>query len=543
MHDGLQKSLHLLSRTKNEAATAVLLLGLRSPQRATQMHCLQTLLERRSDGGHAEILAMWHELPEELCQIAADYPGRLTKAIRDALFSADARRRINACRAAAEAAEYDLIPVLVNACEDRRNPVSDLAADTLVKICTQLCEEAAGRRDYNRRDPQMVRARMLASLEASVQRYADHRREAPLLAFLLLAGRENPTLLRILQDPKDAAHDPLCLLLSQSGAEGVLRLLLDFLEERQPPVKAIKTIQKRKDLLFVRSLLAKTGPMPRGVVKDHLFATKNWAWLDNDLSMLAGLNEQEQTAAVALVAESGMRPDAVRRTLTWLAEHGASEGRAAAILALKNHQDEDSDSLVLKALKDPDPDVQAAAILQLRERGVPGAMRELLARVDSPYPQVAEAVRVSLAEFTLDRFLGAFDMLDDQVRRQTGELVRRVDPQVVRRLQAEMANAVSARRRRAIEATVVMEMVGELENDLCARLQDDDHLVRRAAVNALAGQNTPESRQALRGALLDRSPVVRRAVETALRGAKAASPKTNANRNDGGVLVTAGGGK
>ncbi len=195
---------------------------------------------------------------------------------------------------------------------------------------------------------------------------------------------------------------------------------------------------------------------------------------------------------------------------------GKPAGRRAAAAALADFQGADANRLVLAALRNDDARVQASALGQLRDRGLPGAMATLIEALDSPDEIVRETARRCLREFSFSHFLGAFDGLDEQVRRNTGRLVKKVDLTTPQRLAEEMNAAARSRRLRAIEMTAVLGMADELEAELIQLLDDDDHLVRMEAAMALAGCSSDKSRLALRDALLDRSVSVQNAAERAL---------------------------
>jgi HEAT repeat protein len=140
----------------------------------------------------------------------------------------------------------------------------------------------------------------------------------------------------------------------------------------------------------------------------------------------------------------------------------------------------------------------------------------LVEKIDSPHAVVRQAVRQCLSEFSFKRFLAAFDMLDDEVRRSTGMLVNKLDPQTVPMLEAEMASHLHARRLRALSMARVTGAVPKLEASIFCLLADEDHLVRAEAAAALADSMTPASRDALERALQDRSPIVQEAARKSL---------------------------
>ena len=170
----------------------------------------------------------------------------------------------------------------------------------------------------------------------------------------------------------------------------------------------------------------------------------------------------------------------------------------------------------MQALADPDPQVQANIIPQLRGRGIPGVLPSLLELVESPYAVVRKAVRESLSEFSFKRFVAAFDMLDEDVRRSTGRLVKKIDPQSVPLLNEELKSPMRTRRLRGLTIARTIDCVESVEGAIVEMLGDEDHLVRMEAATVLADAATPGSVAALQEVLSDSSEVVREAAQRSL---------------------------
>ena len=160
----------------------------------------------------------------------------------------------------------------------------------------------------------------------------------------------------------------------------------------------------------------------------------------------------------------------------------------------------------------------SSALAELRQRGIPGAITRLIEMIDSPHEIVQKTARQSLGEFRFDRYLAAFDMLEEDVRKTTGTLVKKVDLKTISALGAEMRAQAFRRRFRALAVTQAIDAVGELEMDVVRMLaKDKDHLVRSAAASTLSTCNTPTARQGLRDAVTDPSPAVQDAAERSLK--------------------------
>ncbi len=525
MSEGFKTTLECLAATQNEAAVRVLVPALDSPHRSIRLWALTSLVKRRSPIGHREVLRRLHTLDDSFKDLVANSQGRINQALRDALLGKDQQLAANACQAALWFREYDLIPSLIAVLENPTGTMTPLAGRTLLELTELLYSELASpRADGRRRDPQILRHRVVADLEQSVARFARHRRRQIVEAFLLLVNRDNVTLKQILSEPRHPAFVVLVDALAKSPAGGVMRLLLNFLDDPHAPSVTISVVARRMDLKFVHHLLNKLEQEVTAVVRQNLKRITSIAWLQGDLALVDQLDPQQQRAAVRLAMTSALAKPHALPLIEHLLRCGRGDGCRAAAEALDEFPGAEADRRAMEALNHEDPQVQAIVLRQIRRRGIPGTLPRLVEMIDSPHAVVREAVRECLSEFSLKRFLAAFDMLDEEVRRSTGMLVNKIDPQTVPMLETEMASHLHVRRLRALSIARVIEAVPKLEESILCLLGDEDHLVRAEAAAALSQSATPASREALEQALQDRSPIVQEAARKSL-DARAASQK------------------
>lgn len=517
MSGGITTTFDCLAASRNEAAVRVLVPALDSPHRLIRLQALLSLVKRRSPIGHREVLRRLHTLDDSFQDLVANSQARIHQALRDALFGKDQQLAANACQAAVWFREYDLIPNLIAVLENPIGTITALAGRTLLELTDLLYSELASpRADGRRRDPQLLRHRVVADLEQSVNRFARHKRRQIVEAFLWLVNRDNVTLKRLLSEPRHPAFTVLVDTLANSPAGGVMRLLLNFLDDPHAPSVTISVLSRRTDLKFVRHLLNKLEQEPPAVVRQNLKRVTAIAWLQGDLALVDQLEPREQRAAVRLAMASGLPRTEVFPWIVRLLRYGRDEGCRTAAEALDEFQGAEADQRALAALDHEDPQLQAIIIPQIRRRAIPGALPRLVEMIDSPHAAVRQAVRQCLSEFSFKRFLAAFDMLDDEVRRSTGMLVNKIDPQTVPMLEAEMASHLHVRRLRALSIARVIGAVPKLEESIFCLLGDEDHLVRAEAAAALADSMTPASREALERALQDRSPIVQESARKSL---------------------------
>ncbi len=306
-------------------------------------------------------------------------------------------------------------------------------------------------------------------------------------------------------------------ILGQSSRLGILRLLLNFLEDAAAPSTALQIIARRRDLPFIRLLLGRVGRAPTETICKNLRKLDSITWLTENRAVLDTLSEPDQQAVVCLAVRSGMNRLEVFEVLKHVLQFGRVGARQDAAAALPDFGGADADQLALQGLDDPDPNVQALMARQLRGRRIPGAIARLIQFLDSPHPVIRDAARDSLQEFNFQRYLDSFELMDEDIRCSTGKLVLRVDPEALDRLADELKAPSRTRRLRALEMANTMRVVDRIESLVIELLGDEDHFIRAEAAETLQSCNSTLARQALRGAMSDRSVAVREAAELALQ--------------------------
>ncbi|MFW6169055.1 MAG: HEAT repeat domain-containing protein, partial [Planctomycetota bacterium] len=368
---------------------------------------------------------------------------------------------------------------------------------------------------------------VLPSLERAVDGHGRHQNQSVVEAFLILTHHENPLLREILHEPRHPAYLVTLNLLRGSKRPAIIRLVLNLLEFRSALQMAVQIVSHRRDFTFVKALLQRLASRSVDSFSGSLRRVESIDWLEDDLGLLNALNEQEQETTVELAMASNMNRIQVFNVLRYILHYGHARGRRAAARAVRAFGGAEANESVLAGLRDPDPQVQANMVVQLRERGIPGAISHLIRLLDSPHESVAEAAKSCLSEFNFSRYLGIFDMMEDDARRSTGLLVRRVDPRAFDRLAEELQSPLRTRCLRALEIAVVMHAVELMEGLIISLLHHQDYFIRAQAARVLAHSPSPLTQQALRQALLDRSVMVREAAEESLRdNAKEGFPRS-----------------
>ncbi len=507
---GLETTLRLLKKTPNEAALRVLIPAIDSPSEEIRHAALETLLAHRNLAGHKAVVSRFHTLDDNLREIVSRNSARVSGALRAAVLGADRQMCENGCTCAVRFHEYDLISPLISALEDKTNPNVDLVGNTLLELARALSQRLLlDAETSDHRDPRAVLKYVMGSLSGSVDRFGLHGRRETIEAFALLVGRDNVTLGQVLATARHPAFLVLMETLAKSQDEAVIELILSFLDDPRAPSAILSVATKRSDIDFIRRLLGRIGHEPSLVVTQNLKRMGAIPWLAADAKVIGLLNDAEQESAIALAMLSRTARENAFSLIQHVLLHGQPTGRRAASEALADFNGAEANVLTLKALDDPEPRVQANAARQIRHRGIPGALPLLVKMVDSPHSEVREVARTNLVEFSFQRFLGAYDILDDVVRQSTGELVKKIDPDTPSLLDGELTSKVRTRRLRGLAMARTLHMVGQLQETVVKLLFDKDHIVRANAATALGEcEMSPRTIAALTETLKDNSASV-----------------------------------
>ena len=517
MSEGLATTFKVLAKTPNEAAVRAITAVLDSPLEPIRRQALETLIARRSSGGKREVLARIDQLDEKGLAFFRARASRMTATLRTAILDVDDPLRSSACCASLLLSEVDLIPALVSALEDQHDPGGMEIARTL----TELAECLAGQlhdphAPAGRRDPVAVRDNVLGALERAVRRFSRQSRPEVVEAFALLVPASNTTLIQTLNSSGNPATSLLLEQFTENSHPAVMRLVLDLFEDPKAPVAAITAVARRADLEFVRLLLRKTAAEPTPGVRKNLKRVRSLAWLQPDAWLIDRLTDDEQQAAITLGLLTRSPRDRLFALIRHLLASGGLRARRSAAKALEQFNGKEANELALQTLDDPDPYVQAAVLTHLRQRGIPGAMPKLVEMAKSPHQIVREAAQENLGEFSFERYLGAYGMLDEEVRQSTGEMVKNVDPYTVPLLREELVSPVRAKRLRGIEMVVNLDLIDQVLEEMVALLEDEDLIVRLETIAALARTGSRRSEELLRETLNDPNERVREAARRAL---------------------------
>ncbi len=455
----LERTLQVLIYSPNVHATQILIGALDSPYGAIRDRVAAALLERRDVEGHLALLARWDRLgtywQHSLCRAADKLSDGLTLALR----SEHADQFKLACRFAVASRSFNALGALLDWIETGAQRAT-IAAQTVLELAEELSDELSGPRDYReRRDPQRIRAHFVSSLERLLWSKPQCVPPQVMEAFLLLAGLENASLRRILEDEEHGLHGEFVEVLLKSTRPGVLRLLVKLME-----VPASSTVRhlvaRRQDIAFVRRLARALMGTATDVVERNLQRTGRFAWIA-DPAPVQALEPQEQVALFRAVVLCQAPADEKVAFFQQFCGSQHTAVRAAVVRALASLPTSTADALIVKELDDPDVTVQCEAIRHLSQRPIENRLEILLAMLERPHPEVQQVAREALRQCDLAQYLGPWDELPEEKRRVRARLVLQVDPEIEQQIRDGLK---SPSRVRQVQALRDVERLGLIES-------------------------------------------------------------------------------
>jgi len=516
-----------LENSSSAIVDSILIEGLDCPDRTIQEESIRAIFVRRSRAGSHEVLRRFEEYPTSLSELIISYGSRITPALRDLLLETQPERYQLACRLICRLERYDFIPTLLRVLERTDKDCIQTASETLLWLTENLYaryRETAQSDDTEQCERVSAwRRQAVADLYEGVIRHENHRRNEVVDAYIILAEHEDESLPKLLDERLSAAHRIFMKRLAVLKHEGVYRLLLDLLEQPEIDPRLRQLIFNRSDREFILAMLDKLSDDVSANMKRALRRTKYIPWLTPEPEILDSYSGDQQVAIVRVTMESKTSRDTALEIIAHILLRGKLEGRRAAAEAIESFTGVKSNSIVVDALDDDDPKVLAALLRQLRGRSIPGIMPAILKHVNHPDPCVKESLRESLDEFSIKRFLSAFDNLEEPIRVSTGQLVLKLDPETIPTLHRELLSEVKTRKYRAIEIVRTLDLVRKLESALIHLANyDNDPLLRAEAITMLSTCRTEASRIAIENTTRDEDSMVRSTACRALQQLQAA---------------------
>jgi len=444
-----------------------------------------------------EYLHNLSSLEEYVREIFAANPDKLVSPIRTALLSKDHTMQKNAVRATLQFKVYDMVSVLLFMLSDR--------SEGLVKTDVPLAELLV------RLTKQFIRDIEENEISDSFQGYVLHETKQHLeRIFKNFRRSDDPTCIKVFlmlgrymqnkefkeaeffRNPAHPIYSALAGIVQTENDDFIFKFILDSLEAPKAPGLILAAISNRTDLPFLEYLFKNMDSSPSANFHANLQRIHRFDWLVSIRTLLQRLPDQAQESLLKLLQFSKLPQENVYDACQQIYQFGKSMGRCAALAVISNFPHEESKAIITEAIDDEDPYVQAAALRQIRKFQTAQGMMLILRKIDSPHEIVRETVKMLLPEFQIHRFLTSFEQLSEEQRAQTLKIIRKIDPTLPEALSREIQGGNAVMKARALKSIEIGNLVGLLEEPLCAVLLREETAVLRVKAASLLGDGKRE---------------------------------------------------
>jgi len=530
----LDRLIHALVETRNEAADALLLEAMQLGTEAEQSIAFDALVQRQTTRGLCGIISIYDQLPQNLQLRTLGAIKTFHHALREAGRSDDAELRLSAMKLIALGRQGKLAYVLSENLHDTDEALSKAATDAMVALARWVATETrslqrAWRNDDvgSSTDAQTSSVSLAASyaalmenrveIEAAVARAMDVHRgkhgQDLLRACLLLCDWPQSRTLAILHTTKHGGQSPMVRRLQQPPAsEHVEAFLLGASHGGLRSHFGI-VFSHIEEAPVLDALLRKTHWL-----KDHQLqlcmhqVTRGAWWGEPELMRDIERRPPEDSVKVAeWLAASGMHDVMQDERMERLRQHAAND--AAARLRLlrisMSRRRGASVQLIRSFLADPDERIVRMAAREIIRRK-PLDFENILLQLMTTAPEsVRKIISRSIGHVGFDHFWQRFDRMEPHTRRQAGRAMLKLLPDGMHRLSRRLASDPVEQRIKAMQIAQELGLADVLRPTLLPLCSHPNARVRSKAVSVLGDVNTVGAELIVEKVLHDTDPRVR----------------------------------
>ena len=575
----IDRLIHALVESKNEAADDVLLEAMRIGNEPEQRLSLSALVRRKSTRGLSTVIGRYDQLPETVQQQVLGNIEAFHHALRESGRSDDATRRMAAIKLIALGRQGKLAYVLSENLHDPEESLSKTAAGALVALARWIAFESriaqegrsglieaphplvpdaassvAGaevseramlldditaapvgvKRPFVPSPTYAVMIDMRSEIEAAVARAMDVHRgrhsQELLRASLLLCDWPGSKLLNVLlatrhggqnlmtrrlQQPPDSEHVE-AFLLAASHAQLRSHFGVVFSHIAEAPV--------------LDAILRKTHWLKDHQLQLCLHQVQRGAWYSE--SELAHDLKRHGPAGCAKVAEwiasSGLHDVQQDERLIQCLKHAGDDfGTKLTLFRIAARRRRGASVLLLRALlNETDERLIRMSAREIVRRRPPDFENMLLRLMSTAPDSVRRVIGRALGQAGFEHYWTRFDRLERSTRKQAGRAMLKILPDAVQRLQRKLSTGPVEQRVKALQITQELNLSEALRETLMSLANHPNPRVRSKAVSVLGELPNGSPEVMLQKVLGDSDPRVRaNAIEVIeSKGAKAFIP-------------------
>lgn len=509
----IDRLIHALASSKNEAADDVLLEALRLGADREKAIAMGGLFKRQTNRGLGGVIGEYDRLPEQLQELVLTQIRLFNHAIRDSARGGEVDRRLSALRLVALARQGRMAYVLSENLHDPEESVSKAACDALVALARWAAGEV--RRLQTSTDPradsegfallppdpaqftpayqQLIEQR--GEIEAAVARAIDIHRGRHgsdlLRAAMLLADNPTSKTFQILQSTKHGGQSPMVRRMQQLPAsEHVAAFLLGasvgqlrgafgnvFCRIEEPPV--------------LDALLRKTHWLKDNGLQICMHQVSRGPWWDDEsiVKDAARRTPAESAKIAEWIGASGTHDVVQDGRIAKLVEHAKDDfdARLRILQVLMHRKRGSSTHLIASFLDDADERLARMAAREIVRRRPADMESVLLQRVSTSPESIRRIISRAIGQVGFDSYWERFDRLPRQTRKQAGRAMLKILPDAVNRLGRKLAGGPVEQRIKAMQICHELGLAEPLRNELLRLCTDPNARLRSKAISVVGG--------------------------------------------------------
>lgn len=506
MTRGIDLTLQVIARSKNQAAAGLLETAFQSTSTTVRKLAGKILVSRRTGQGLEAIIRHFDPADPEKVELVNSHRERLISGLYGAIVHEDPTLARQAFRVAYTQKFYEVLPTLAAYClGPGRQDKSGLSLNAdFLKFLDRYTESLENNDPvehqllYNTVLPEFVRI-----LVQKVQEYRVSRHELILTVYLRIypflseAGNDRELYLQ-LRLPNSPVHIAVYRRLIKESDTYLFQFIKRCLDRLNPPPIIPQIIAERAAPPFLESVFRCIKKPLSLEIKANLANLPPLTWISQIDSFLSQIDADAQCGLVLLLQNIKLKDEELQTYLLKIFEHGKEEGRVAALSALAAFSGAEINRLVWDASGDDDPSVQIEALTQLNTREIPGAASRIIQFAESPHEEVRNTIHRLLPSFRFGRFMQTFDHLDDEHRRRMFNIVRLLDKHTPRELQKILSTGEPILKAKALLCLdYCKEVIPLVEDALCDVLMEGEVPALRCKAAAFLAAGQRESSRAV----------------------------------------------
>lgn len=488
---GLEETFRTLREARTEPAEEALLAAVPEPNAQVQERAVAVLIHIESRRGVLHAIRNAHLLPPRVLSMLAIETRLVLPVLRQALRDSREQTRLNSLdllgRIGTNEAIQEALSAMQDAAQDVRKKATAVAVGALVRFVGTRRREAASAAAGPAEASHVHTTEASALVARLLGGYEQHRERTVLEVMVEIGEATQSSIVTVLRGPDSAARRDLVRVLASSHAPATAACLFRLHRDKDPALRgaASEALADRKSKASARPLVRHVASLADDEVEMLAERIPGIPWWHEASDLARDLEEREGLKMVRFLRCSQEPPARKADALGDLLDSPHVAVRRAAVEALGHVAAPEVVNELDRALRDADEGVATRALEALLARDIPDRNRLLLPLLNSPFDSMRKRVSALVSKDSFERYIRAFDRLDEKTRALAGRAIAKIDEGLVVKLAEELGSLDGDRRFKALRIVAATELGKDLEPILLELLNDPDRRVRATLVKTI----------------------------------------------------------